>query len=224
MLKNQFADVMNTLRKPQLQEGLVKYPRRARSFFRAIENIDTVSSEYLIRDGQGNQHKPEDYLELFARFVQNNPAQIEAVRILLERPADWSTEALKELRQKLSAAPERFTVDVLQKAHQMRYQKALVDIISMVKHAAAHQNPLWTAEERVDAALQQVGEGRQFTPDQQQWLDRIRQHLVVNLSIDKDDFDYIPTLEGAGGWGKANRVFEGRLLDLLSQINRAIAS
>ena len=224
ILKNQFADTMNTLRKPQLHETLVKYPRRARSFFRAIENVDSVSSEYLIRDGQGNQHKPEDYLELFARFVQNNPAQIEAVRILLERPADWSTEALKELRQKLSAAPERFTVDVLQKAHQMRYQKSLVDIISMVKHAAAHQNPLWTAEERVEAALKQVSEGRQFTPDQQQWLDRIRQHLVVNLSIDKDDFDIMPTFDQAGGWGKANRVFEGRLLDLLSQINRAIAS
>ncbi len=52
-----------------------------------IENIDSGSSEYLIRDGQGNEHKPEDYLNLFARFVRDNPSQIEAIRILLERTA-----------------------------------------------------------------------------------------------------------------------------------------
>ncbi|MFO1007723.1 MAG: type I restriction-modification enzyme R subunit C-terminal domain-containing protein [Planctomycetaceae bacterium] len=224
LLNHQFADVMGKLRNPQMTLSLENYPRRARTFFRAIENIDSVSSEYLIRDGKGNQHKPEDYLNLFARFVRDNPSQIEAIRILLERPADWSTEALKELRQKLTAAPERFTVEVLQKAHQLRYQKALVDIISMVKHAAVEQNPLWTADERVDAAFAKIGEGQTFTDEQRQWLDRIRQHLIANLSIDREDFDYIPTLEGAGGWGKANRIFGGRLLDLLTQINRAIAS
>ncbi len=47
-----------------------------------------------------------------------------------------------------------------------------------------------------------------FTPDQQQWLHRIEAHLAENLSIDKDDFDVTPSLEGAGGWGKANRDFE----------------
>lgn len=224
MLKNQFADVMGKLRSPSMAKSLETYPRRARTFYRAVENLDSVSSEYLIRDGQGNEHKPEDYLNLFARFVRDNPSQIEAIRILLERPADWSTEALKELRQKLQTAPQRFTIDILQKAHQLRYQKALVDIISMVKHAAAEQNPLWTAEERVDAAFAKIGEGQTYTDEQRQWLDRIRQHLIANLSIDRDDFDYIPTLEGAGGWGKANRVFGGRLLDLLTQINRAIAS
>ncbi len=79
-------------------------------------------------------------------------------------------------------------------------------------------------KKRVAAAFAKIGEGQTYTDEQRQWLDRIRQHLIANLSIDRDDFDYIPTLEGAGGWGKANRVFGGRLLDLLTQINRAIAS
>ncbi len=224
LLSGQFASTMQLLRKPEFQSVLKDHPRRTRTFLRALDHEDYISSEYLIRDGKGNHHKPEDYLEIFARFVRENAAQIEAVKILLERPADWSTDALKELRQKLTAAPERFTVEVLQKAHQLRYKKSLVDIISMVKHAAADQNPLCTAQERVDAALTQVSLGRTFTPDQQQWLNRIREHLIVNLSIDKDDFDYIPTFEGAGGWGKANKVFDGKLEDLLRDINKAVAA
>ena len=223
MLNNQFAATMQVLRKPEFQSVVKDHPRRTRTFIRALDHEDSVSSEYMIRDGKGNHHKPEDYLDLFARFVRENSAQIEAVKILMERPADWSTEALKELRQKLTAAPERFTVEVLQKAHELRYHKSLVDIISMVKHAAAEQNPLWTAQERVDAALARASIGRTFTPEQQQWLDRIRQHLIVNLSIDKDDFDYIPTFEGAGGWGRANKAFDGKLADFLNSLNREVA-
>ncbi len=101
-----------------------------------MENEDAVTSEDLIRDGLGKEYKPEDYLEAFARFVQENPARIEAIRILLDRPRDWNTAAITELRNKLAMAPERFTVELLQKAHAIRYDKALADIISMVKHAA----------------------------------------------------------------------------------------
>ena len=215
---------MQLLRKQTVQDYLVNYPRRPRTFLRAIEHIDTVSSEYLVRDGVGKEHKPEDYLVLFSRFVRENPEHIEAIRILLERPADWSTQALTELRQKLATTPERFTIDVLQKVHQACYQKSLIDVISMVKHAAEEQSPLLTAEERAAQAIAAVSAGKTFTPEQQQWLDRIRASLVENLSIDRDDFDVLPTLEGAGGWGKANRVFDGKLDELLREINKAVAA
>ena len=50
-----------------------------------------------------------------------------------------------------------------------------------------------------------------LTPEQQQWLDKIREHLIANLSISKDDFDIIPIFANEGGWGRANRVFDGNL-------------
>jgi hypothetical protein len=34
----------------------------------------------------------------------------------------------------------------------------------------------------------------------------------------------MPSLEGAGGWGKANMVFDGKLNDLLKQLNAALAA
>jgi type I restriction enzyme R subunit len=135
----------------------------------------------------------EDYLTAFARFVRENPAHIQAIRILLHRPRDWGTDALSELRQKLPATPERFNIANLQKAHEIHYHKVLVDIISMIKHAAKKGEPLLTAEQRVEGAFATAVAGRAFTPDQHQWLGLIKAHLIENLTIDREDFQTLPS-------------------------------
>jgi type I restriction enzyme R subunit len=223
-LRRDFTAEMKRLRDPEFQKLLVNYPRRKRVFLRAIENQDEVSTEYLVRDATGREYKPEDYLEAFASYVRENPARVEAIAILLNRPREWGTAALVELREKLKTAPERFTVENLEKAHRLRYDKALVDIISIVKHAADEQLPLLTAAERVDRAFATIVAGHTFTPAQQQWLERIRQHLVANLSIGREDFEDIPVLADPGGWGSANRAFGGELENLIAELNGAMAA
>jgi type I restriction enzyme R subunit len=223
-LRDDFTATMTLLRDPALQELLVNYPRTPRQFLRAVSQVDTVSSQYLIRDGLGREHRPDDYLQQFSQFIRENPTHIEAVRILLDRPSGWNTTALQELRTKLAQAPQRFTVDALQKAHQLQYHKSLVDLISMVKHAASQDNPLLTAAERAARAVARIAAGQTFSPEQRQWLDRIERHLAENLSIDPDDFEVIPAFDHAGGWGKANRVFDGKLRELLDRLNEALAA
>src|SRR5262249_44499456 len=146
------------------------------------------------------------------------------IRILLNRPQDWSTDALAELRQKLATTPERFTLHNLEKAHAAHYHKNLVDIISMVKHAAKDAEPLLTAGERVERAIQKVTGGKTFTEEQQKWLERVRAHLLVSLTLDRDDFDNVPVLLDAGGWGRASRAFDGELERLIQEINVAMAA
>jgi type I restriction enzyme R subunit len=223
-LQRDFVGIMKLLRDESFQDLLLNYPRPPRIFLRAEAYEDQVSSTWLVRDASGREYKPEDYLQAFARFVRDNPSHVQAIEILLDRPKEWNTEALAELKSKLSAAPERFTVDVLQKAHRLRYDKALVDVISMVKHAAKEQEPLLTADERVTRALTRLAEGQTFTARQQDWLGRIREHLIANLSIDQDDFENVPVLQNAGGWGNANKAFDGKLSSLLKAFNEAVAA
>jgi len=156
--------------------------------------------------------------------VQENPEKIEAIRILLDRPQEWGTQALSELKTKLAETRERFTPEMLEKAHEVHYHKALVDIISMVKHAARDQEPLLTAKERVGRAFDKLTAGKTFTEAQQAWLDRIRDHLVQNLSIDRDDFDEMPVFTRHGGWTKADRDFDGKLIQFLREVNEAVAA
>jgi type I restriction enzyme R subunit len=223
-IANDFTATMRLLRDPAFQDLLVRYPRPPKTFVVAYPTEDTVTSEWLIRGADGKEYKPDDYLAAFARFVQENPLPIEAIRILLNRPQDWSTDALAELRQKLATTPERFTLDNLEKVHAARYHKNLVDIISMIKHAAKDEEALLTAAERVERAFAKITAGRQFTPEQNKWLDRIRAHLVVSLSIDREDFENVPILLDFGGWKPADRCFDGRLQELLNGINEAIAA
>jgi type I restriction enzyme, R subunit len=53
----------------------------------------------------------------------------------------------------------------------------------------------------------------------------MRQVMVANLSIERDDFEYQDALSKAGGWGAARRVFgEQQLATLLTELNEAIAA
>ena len=223
-LKREFTGTMALLRNKDFQKLLVTYPRPPRVFLIASETEDEVTSSWRVRGADGKEYKPDDYLAAFDEFIRQNPTPVEAVRILLDRPQDWNTAALTELRTKLLATPQRFTPEHLQKAHEIQYHKALVDIISMVKHAADAQLPLFTASERVEQAFKKVTAGRTFTPEQAQWMDRIREHLRANLTIDQDDFETLPVFTRFGGWGKVSKVFGPELPQLIKQLNQAIAA
>lgn len=223
-LAKNFNETMKLLRNEKFQSLLANYKRPSKLFVVAYDSEDEVSSVRLFRDSAGKEYKPEDYLQAFARYVRDNPEQIEAINILRERPRDWGTAALSELQVKLARANERFTVENLRRAHELHYRKAMVDIISMVKHAAEEEQPLLTAEERIDNVIARITEGMSFTTEQKQWLDHIRAALVENLSIDEEDFDTLPVLHREGGWGRANMAFNNKLRELLPRINEAIAA
>lgn len=218
-LDTNWAATMRILRDPAFQDLLENYPRARNPFLIAESVEDEVVSGYLIHTADGRSVRPDDYLAAFERFVRDNPEHIEAIRILLERPAEWRTDALHELRQKLASQPERFTEDRLRQA----YGHELADIISIVKHAAKGE-PLLSAEERVRRAMAALRAGKTFTPEQEKWLDLIANHLVENLAIDQQDFELIIFTREGASWGRVNRDFGGQLAALLVEINAAMAS
>lgn len=223
-LRGDFSDTMAVLRNADFQQLLLSYPRPQRKFFVALNADDTVTSEWLIKGATGQEYRPADYLQLFAQFVKDNADQVEALSILLSRPEGWGAEALQELHEALRDAPEHFTEANLQRAFSVARHKALADIISMVKNAAQETSPLYTAEERVAQAVGRVVGGTELTPDQGRWMALIRRHLVVSLSIDREDFDLVPVLSDRGGWVPANKAFGGKLADLLASLNRELVA
>ncbi len=221
-LDEDWAGTMRVLRDPGFLALLEKYPRAHSKFIVALEAQDTVTAEAVIRTADGRTVKPGDYISAFSQFVRANPAQVAAIRILLERPRDWSTEALKELRAKLAARPERFTEDNLRKA----YGAALADIISMVHHAADETDPLLSAEERVDKALARVTgpQARALTPAQAKWMGLIRRHLIANLAIERDDFELLEFEQEGATWKRVDGDFGGALQEILVRLNEAVAA
>ena len=216
-LAKDFSGTMKILCDSGFQDLVLNYPRAPRGFTIAHEAVDTVSSEALVM-GQ----RPEDYLNAFAQFVKENPEHIEAITILLKRPKGWRTDVLNDLRLKLQR--NRFPEKELQRAHEKVYHKALADIISMVKHAALNDEPVLSAQERVERAMAKFVAGRDFTSQQKKWLGYIRDHLVTNLTLEEQDFDELPIFSDRGGLTAVKSVFGNDLKQMVEEINFAIAA
>jgi type I restriction enzyme R subunit len=225
-IKKDFTVTMKLLRNPDFQYLLLNYPRARKLFTVAPEAGDEVSSEILIKVAD-KQYKPEDYLDKFEKFVRENRDRIQAMQIVLRRPKQWKTDALNELRDKLRE--NLFYEPLLQKAHEAVYHKSLADIISMVKHAVRTDEPIYTAEERVQRAMNKFMETspllrRGVRGEALKWLGYIKEHLEKNLTLGLDDFEYTPIFERHGGIRKAKSVFNDQLETLISELNFHVAA
>lgn len=219
LLKNQFSSTMTLLRNKDFQKLLVNY-KKTKSFFIVAHNVqDEVSSQLVFEAGE-KYLQPQEYLEAFAEFVKNNKEQIEAMKVVLERPKEWRTEVLKELRTEL--LKHHFPETSLKRAVQLVHKKHLPDIISIIKNAAKNE-PLLDVDERVDKAIQKLFAGKTLTDEQSAWIQYIKDHLIQNLTLDKEDFEYSPVLERHGGWGKFRKLFD-EPETIIKEINIAIAA
>jgi len=220
-IETKFSETMALLRNKDFQKLLEDYPRPKRVFFKGYDIVDTVDDEVMFRVGDEYQ-KLEDYLKLFEAFVKNNPEHIEAIEVLLSRPAKWNTDVLEELRQKLRKSD--FSEKDLQRGHELVYKKPLADIISMVKHASNYDIPILTAQERVENAVTKLIEKHSFSDEQLNWLSYIKEHLIENLAISQDDFEIMPVFERRGGLSKARQIFGADFEPIIQAINEALAA
>src|SRR5207245_3905889 len=78
MLANDLTGTMTLLRQEAFQSLLVNYPRPPKTFWRAYDVEDTVTSEWRIKGLDGAEYRPEDYLKAFARFVTEHAHDITA--------------------------------------------------------------------------------------------------------------------------------------------------
>lgn len=216
-----FTSIMELLRNEKFQDLLVNYERSKKTFLVGYEVRDDVSSQILFDRG-GNLLKPEDYLLSFSKFIKDNETAIEGISILLNRPKNWNTKVLNDLKRKLKE--NTFFEDDLQKAHKSVYQKEIVDIISMVKHAAKETEPLFSPEERVNQAIQKVCAGKKLNEEQQKWMGYIKEHLKQNMTLDEDDLKELPVFTDRGGLKKFKKIFADDYEKIINEINLAIAA
>jgi len=216
-----FSSVMELLRDPKFQDELVNFERAKRIFLVGYEIKDEVSSELLFAR-EGSVLKPEDYLLAFSKFIKENETAIEAISVLLNRPKQWNTGVLNELKRTLKL--NTFFEEDLQKAHKSVYHKDIVDIISMIKHAAKETEPLLSPEERVNLAIFKVTEGIKLTEEQQKWMGYIKEHLKLNMTLDENDLKEAPVFTDRGGFKIFKKVFPGNYSTIIHEINTAIAA
>ncbi|MCX6255854.1 MAG: hypothetical protein NTV31_15470 [Bacteroidia bacterium] len=217
-----FTSVMELLRDPQFQDMLENYERAKKVFLVGYEVKDEVHSDILFYTKTKSGLKPDDYLTAFADFIRQKENEIEAISILLNKPKNWNTKALNELKAALKE--NDFEETKLLIAHKVVYHKDIVDIISMVKHAAKETEPLLSPEERVNQAILKVTSGIKLSSEQGKWMEYIKEHLKQNMTLDENDFKELPVFTDRGGFTRFKMVFPDNYKKIIADINTAIAA
>ena len=180
---------------------------------------DHADNLFKVEHGYGEATKPEDYLQEFSRFIQDNRDTIPALVTVLTRPRNLTRKQLRELAIELDRAG--FSEVSLETAwREMTNQEIAAQIVGFIRHIATG-DPLVPYEQRVDWALQQMLASRAWTGPQRQWLQRIAAQTRSNRLVDRealDDPDLIFQREG-GGFNRLDRIFDGQLDQTLNAFN-----
>ncbi|HUW82028.1 MAG TPA: DEAD/DEAH box helicase family protein [Phycisphaerae bacterium] len=204
--------------------------------------IDESTPDELVSAGfdAAARRKAQSELADVRAYLEDHKDEIEALQILYSRPyrAGLRYRHVKELAAALERPPlsihhpqqrlwRLFEVVEPDKVRG-RGGKALVDLVAIVRHAIEPDTPLVPVADVVEQNYQQwLGEqqaaGVTFTPEQQKWLDAIKDHIANSLSIEQDDLDDVPFAQ-MGGLGKAHQLFGERLTAILDELNGRLAA
>lgn len=168
-----------------------------------------------VERGYGTATMPEDYLESFRKYIEENKVQVAAIQTVCQRPRDLSRKELRELQLLLDA--QGFTETHLRTAvRETTNQDIAATIIGHIRHVALGL-PLLPYEQRVDKAIQEILASRPWTDPQRRWLQRIGKQLEQDTIVDRDALDQ-GSFKEHGGFARLNKVFDGKLEQLLHEI------
>lgn len=172
-----------------------------------------------VERGYGNAEKPQDYLDGFTAYLRENLNTIPALIVVTQRPCDLTRAQLKELRLRMDAAG--YSERTLQVAwREMTNEDIAASIIGFIRQAALG-DPLVSYERRVDRAIAKILSSRVWTLPQRKWLERIAKQLKVETIVDTEALDR-GEFKTQGGFQRINKVFVGRLKEILTEINDAL--
>lgn len=205
--------------------------------------IDTISQDQVTKVGfdASARQKAETLVKSFTEFIEKHKDQITALQVLYSRPYQQRLryEQIKELANAIRKPgdglrpmePEKLwqAYEALDKSKvHGSGGRALTDVVSLVRYAIHRENDLHPYSEDVDKRFadwveQQRKQGVNFTEEQMLWLEAIRQHIGINIEIDKDDLDSVPFVQW-GGLGKAHKLFGEKFQLLLNELNEVLAA
>ena len=167
--------------------------------------------------GYGDTEKPQDYLDSFVAYVNENKDRIEAIRIACTRPSDMTRAQLREL--KLELDKENFTESSLNEAASaMSNERIVADIIAFVRRAVL-KTPLVNHDARVKMAFSKLISAHHFNKMQLDLLEKIKVYMLHESILNTETFE-APAFKMDGGFAHFNKKFVGQLAEIIREINR----
>ena len=215
--------------KTYTEEAFIERCRKDTNFLLWVDNLKGKKRGHYYSDkedtllettrGYGNTEKPEDYLEAFSKFVNENKDTIEAIRIACTKPSDMTRAQLKEL--KLALDKENFTESNLNQAiSTVKNEQIVADIIAHIRRAVLH-TPIRNHDEKVKKAFEKLIAENHFNKMQLDLLEKIKKYMLHESILNVETFE-APAFKMEGGFARFDKKFAGRLKEIIRKLNTYI--
>jgi type I restriction enzyme R subunit len=203
--------------------------------------IDVVSQDALVLAGYDTKAKEraQSIIDSFKQFIEQNRDELLALQIIYSKPfgaRKLTYDAIKELAEGIQRPPYNLTAENVWRAYEQiekskvrgaSPQRVLTDIITLVRFASGQTDIIEPFPETVEKRFEdwlsdQQKTGRNFSPEQKEWLTMIKNHISTSLSIGLDDLEETPFFE-RGGPVRASQVFGSELDSVLEEMNTVLA-
>jgi type I restriction enzyme R subunit len=204
------------------------------------QTIDEVTQDKLLYAGGDPKtlERAKGLITSFRQFIEDNKDELEGIRLLYSRPYQEGLRFrhIKDLAAAIRRPPLQSEPEQLWAAYAAVEPrkvkgpggKQIADLVALVRHAITPDEPLLPLAAVVEHRYQewlmeQEAGGARFTPEQQQWLDAIRDHIAASLRVERQDFDDVPFAQ-MGGLGRVYELFGERLQPILAELNERLAA
>ena len=170
------------------------------------------------RRGYGNKDaRPEDYIDAFSSYIQNNINEIAALKIICTKPRELTRDSLKSLM--LTLDREGYTTQQVNTAiSQLTNEEMAADIISLIRRYAIG-SVLISHEARIRKAVDRLRKAHSFTMQEQNWIKRMEDYLLNESVLNITVFDEDSRFKSQGGFTKINKIFSDKLESVVLELN-----
>ncbi len=197
--------------------------------------MDDVSEDRVI----GTGFESESFAQVtkvihdFKRFIHEHIDELSALQVLCERPGaqgKLTEDNLKELEEALQEHSNSLSRESLWMAYKRRSPenvhgttKRQTDFISLVRFAMEYDRILEPFSAIVTRNFDEWLDGKDFTPEQVNWLKWIQEYIATSLDFRITDFGDTPFAQ-RGGVAKAYQLFGDDLDDMLNDLTQKLVS
>jgi type I restriction enzyme R subunit len=202
--------------------------------------IDEVTTDEVTYAGY-DIDRARDITQRFSDFIAANRDSLTALQIIFSQPyarRRLTYDAVIGLRDALLAAPWHLDTAHVWQAYKRleagrlrgdRPDRVLADLVSLIRFAGGLDEALEPFAGPVNRKFElwrgrRIKAGTSFTPEQDDWLRLMRDHIAMNVEITAEDLQDIPGFFDRGGLVKARAVFGPDLPGLLDELNDVLVA
>ena len=197
--------------------------------------IDDISEDHVLDTGLETQSFTQvaTVIHAFKQFIDQNIDELTALQILCKRPGAQGTlneSNLKELEEALQQHSSSLSRESLWLAYKNRSSERVqgdteqrTDLISLLRFAMGYNFFLEPFSATVNRNFEEWLDGKDFSVEQREWLEMVRDHIATSLDIQMSDFELAPFAE-LGNGAKVYQLFGDDLDSILTDLTEKLIS